>query len=179
MIKDETDTNNQPTSLRTAKELLDTISQQLQSFDVTTLSQSKVIKGDSSTTNQLALLQTAKERLDTILLGIDAAKQVGCMDEGIKQALQYQVRKILLEDIIKPYLPSKWSVLDRAMYLGYNPNRTQLIAIGKEAARLYREQHGENPPQLEEIVNGDRLVNIYSGKAIILLDTAISKVMTA
>ncbi len=138
------------------------------------------VKDDTETMERSEVLQTARERLDTILLAIDTAKQLGCMDEGIKQALKYQVRKILLEDIIKPYLPSEWSVLDRAMYLGYNPTRAQLVAIGKEAARLYREQHGDDPPQSEEVVDGQtRLVKVYSGKAVDLLDTAIRQVMAS
>lgn len=138
------------------------------------------LKDHTNTMNQSEVLKTARERLDTILLAIDTAKQLGCMDEVIKQALKYQVRKIILEDIIHPYLPSEWRVSDRAIYLEYSPTRTQLIAIGKEAARLYREQYGDEPPKSEEVVDGEtRLVKVYSGKAVDLLDTAIRKVMAS
>lgn len=154
--------------------------QQLSSSNIVKTKAQLQVKNDTDTMNQSKALRTARERLDTILLAIDTAKQLGCMDEGIKQALKYQVRKIILEDIIQPYLPSEWRVSDRAMYLAYSPNRTQLIAIGKEAARLYREQYGDDPPQSEEVVDGQsRSVKVYSGKALDLLDTAIRKVMEA
>ncbi|HEY9743939.1 MAG TPA: pentapeptide repeat-containing protein [Coleofasciculaceae cyanobacterium] len=154
--------------------------QQLSSSDTVKAKVQLQAKSDTNIMNQSKALRTARQRLDTILLAIDTAKQLGCMDEGIKQALKYQVRKILLEDIIQPYLPGEWSVSDRAMYLGYNPTRAQLVAIGKEAARLYREQHGDDPPQSEEVVDGQtRQVKVYSGKAVDLLDTVIRQVMAS
>lgn len=154
--------------------------QELSIFNTVKAKANLQAKSDRNIMNQSKALRTARERLDTILLAIDTAKQLGCMDEGIKQALKYQVRNIILEDIIQPYLPVDWSVSDRAMYLGYNPTRTQLIAIGKEAARLYREQYDEDPPQSEEVVEGQtRPVKVYSRKAVDLLDTAIRKVMDA
>lgn len=136
------------------------------------------LSDEIDTVNQVNALHLARERLDTILKAVDVANQLNCMDESMKQALKYQIRQIIWKDINQPYLPSNWRTSDRAMYLGYSPNRAQSIAIGKQAAKLYREKYNEEPPQSEQVAYGEtRLINVYSGKAVDLLDTAIRQVM--
>lgn len=130
------------------------------------------------------VLPPAKERLENIRLGLDLLYELGGADERTTLALKDIVRDILLEDKLKkPALPSggraEWPVSDRARHLGYTPNRKNLIAIGKTAARLYRLRHdGQDPPEREQFVDGTtRMVKCYGEADLDILDQAIALVM--
>jgi prophage antirepressor-like protein len=131
-----------------------------------------------------ATLPPAKERLENIRLGLDLLYELGGADERTALALKDIVRDILLEDKLKkPALPSggraEWPVSDRARHLGYNPNRKNLISIGKTAAGLYRLRHdGQDPPEREQFVDGTtRMVKCYGEADLDILDQAIALVM--
>lgn len=67
---------------------------------------------------------------------------------------------------------------DRAVVLGHRPTPAQLRRIGKEAARIYQQRHGEKPVQREQFVGGTtRMVNVYSEADVDVLDQAIAEVM--
>jgi prophage antirepressor-like protein len=129
------------------------------------------------------VLPSARERLDNIRLGMDLFYELGGLDERTQLALRDVVRDILLEDKLKkPALPgggrAEWPVSDRARHLGFKPNRTQLIRIGKGAADLYRLRHGESPPEREQYVDGTtRMVKCYGEADLDILDQAIAFVM--
>lgn len=128
-------------------------------------------------------LPSARERLENIRLGMDLFYELGGLDERTQLALRDVVRDVLLEDKLKkPALPSggraEWPVSDRARHLGFKPNRTQLIRIGKGAADLYRLRHGQNPPEREQYVDGTtRMVKCYGEADLDILDQAIALVM--
>jgi prophage antirepressor-like protein len=129
-------------------------------------------------------LPPAKERLENIRLGLDLLYELGGTDERTTLALKDIVRDILLDDKLKkPALPSggraEWPVSDRARHLGYNPQKKDLIAIGKTVARFYRLRHdGENPPEREQFVDGTtRMVKCYGESDLDILDQAITLVM--
>lgn len=131
-----------------------------------------------------ATLPPSKERLENIRLGMDLLYELGGIDERTQLGLQDLVRDILFEDKLKkPALPSggraEWPVSDRAKHLGYKPNRSDLIAIGKTAAGLYRLRHeGQNPPEREQFVDGTtRMVKCYGEADLDILDQAIALVM--
>jgi prophage antirepressor-like protein len=139
--------------------------------------------GSYSTTQNL--IPPAKERLENIRLGMDLLYELGGVDERTQLALRDIVRDVLLEDRLKkPALPgtgrSEWPVSDRARHLGFNPDRTALMKIGRTAAKLYRLAHnGEDPPQREQFVDGTtRMVKCYGEADLDILDSAISLVMT-
>lgn len=125
-----------------------------------------------------------RERLENIKLGMDLMYELGGLDERTQLALRDIVRDILLKDKLKkPALPSSgrmsWPVSDRARHLGYKPSRTDLIKIGKMAAKLYRVAHdGEDPPKREQHVDGaTRMVKQYGEDDLEILDNAIMLVM--
>lgn len=130
------------------------------------------------------LIPPARERLENIRLGMDLLYELGGIDERTQLGLRDIVRDILLDDKLKkPALPSggraEWPVSDRARHLGYRPNRTQLIKIGKMASQLYRLAHdGEGPPEREQFVDGaTRLVKCYGEADLQIVDRAIVLVM--
>lgn len=129
-------------------------------------------------------LPSDREKLDNIRLGMDLLYELGGIDERTQLALRDIVRDVLLEDKLKkPALPSggraEWPVSDRARHLGFKPNRTQLIRIGKGAADLYRLRHGENPPEREQYVDGTtRMVKCYGEADLDIIDQAIALVMS-
>jgi len=129
-------------------------------------------------------LPPAKERLENIRLGLDLLYELGGADERTTLALKDIVRDILLDDKLKkPVLPSggraEWPVSDRARHLGFNPNRTQLIRIGKTVAGLYRLRNdGNDPVTREQFVDGaTRMVKSYGEADLDILDSAIALVM--
>ena len=73
----------------------------------------------------------------------------------------------------------EWPISDRARHLGYNPNRKQLLAIGKMVAPMYRARHnGENPPKREQFVDGTtRPVNCYGTADLDIVDRGIEAIM--
>jgi prophage antirepressor-like protein len=126
----------------------------------------------------------AKERLENIRLGLDLLYELGGTDERTTLALKDIVRDILLEDKLKkPALPSggrlEWPVSDRARHLSYSPNKKNLMAIGKLAAKFYRLRHdGQDPPEREQFVDGTtRMVKCYGEADLDILDQAIALVM--
>jgi prophage antirepressor-like protein len=131
-----------------------------------------------------SLLPSARERLENIRLGMDLFYELGGLDERTQLALRDIVRDIVLEDRLKkPALPNagraEWPVSDRARHLGFKPNRTQLIRIGRGAADLYRLRHGQNPPEREQYVDGTtRMVKCYGENDLDILDQAIAFVMS-
>jgi prophage antirepressor-like protein len=134
--------------------------------------------------SSVVVLPPAREKLENIRLGMDLLYELGGIDERTQLALRDIVRDVLLEDKLKkPALPSggrlEWPVSDRAMHLGYKPNRKQLINIGKTVAKLYRLRHdGENPPEREQFVDGTtRMVKCYGENDLDILDQAIALVM--
>ncbi len=119
-----------------------------------------------------AKLSSPKERLETIQLGIDLFQRLGGCDERTE---------LLLEEKLQPALPGRVElpVSDRALVLGYRPTSTQLCQIGKQAARIYQQRHGQKPVQREQFVAGTtRMVNVYSEADVDILDQAITLVMT-
>lgn len=131
-----------------------------------------------------ALLPPVRERLENIRLGMDLLYELGGVDERTQLALRDIVRDVLLEDKLKkPSLPSggraEWPVSDRARHLGFRPDRTNLIRIGRVAADLYRLRHdGQNPPEREQYVDGaTRMVKCYGEGDLDILDQAIALVM--
>jgi hypothetical protein len=131
----------------------------------------------------IGLLPPAKERLENIRLGMDILYELGGIDQRTQLALKDVVRDILLEDKLKrpEGLGQRLTVpvSDRARALGYKPNRSHLIKIGKIAAGLYRLRHdGEEPPLREQHVDGaTRMVKSYSEDDFDILDQAIALVM--
>jgi prophage antirepressor-like protein len=129
------------------------------------------------------LLPPDKERLENIRLGMDLLYELGGIDERTQLALKDLVRDILLEDKLKKIEGTGQRltvpVSDRARTLGFRPNRSQLIKIGKIAADLYRLRHGgEDPPLREQHVDGaTRMVKSYNENDFDILDQAISLVM--
>lgn len=140
--------------------------------------------GSYSIKQQSVLPPPQKEQLENIRLGMDLLYELGGIDERTQLALKDIVRDILLEDKLKkPALPgggrAEWPVSDRARHLGYRPNRTQLINIGKTAAGLYRLRHdGQNPPEREQYVDGTtRMVKCYGEGDLDILDQSIGLIM--
>lgn len=141
--------------------------------------------GSYSLTKQspVNLLPPDKERLENIRLGMDLLYELGGIDERTQLALKDLVRDILLEDKLKKIEGSgkrlTVPVSDRARTLGFRPNRSQLIKIGKIAAELYRLRHdGEDPPLREQHVDGaTRMVKSYNEDDFDILDQAIALVM--
>ena len=129
----------------------------------------------------IAKLPSQKERLETIQLGIDLFQRLGGCDERTELLLKDHIRNILLEEKLQPALPGRveYPVSDRALVLGYRPTSTQLCQIGKQAARIYQQCHGQKPVQREQFVAGTtRMVNVYSEADVDILDQAIALVMT-
>ena len=128
----------------------------------------------------IAKLPSQKERLETIQLGIDLFQRLGGCDERTELLLKDHIRNILLEEKLQPALPGRVElpVSDRALVLGYRPTSTQLCQIGKQAARIYQQRHGQKPAQREQFVAGTtRMVNVYSEADVDILDRAIALVM--
>ncbi len=102
--------------------------------------------------NDVPALPSAKERLETIRLGMDLFSELGGCDERTQLLLKDQVRNILLADklqreptaITEASARLEYPVSDRAVTLGYRPSNRQLLQIGKQASRLYKERHGTN-----------------------------------
>lgn len=142
--------------------------------------------GSYSLTRQppVNLLPPDKERLENIRLGMDLLYELGGIDQRTQLALKDLVRDILLEDKLKKIEGSgrrlTVPVSDRARTLGFRPNRSQLIKIGKIAAELYRLRHeGEDPPLREQHVDGaTRMVKSYNEDDFDILDQAIALVMS-
>ena len=129
----------------------------------------------------IAKLPSQKERLETIQLGIDLFQRLGGCDERTELLLKDHIRNILLEEKLQPALPGRVElpVSDRALVLGYRPTSSQLCQIGKQAARIYQQRHGQKPMQREQFVAGTtRMVNVYSEADVDILDQAITLVMT-
>ncbi len=127
-----------------------------------------------------AKLSSPKERLETIQLGIDLFQRLGGCDERTELLLKDYIRNILLEEKLQPALPGRVElpVSDRALVLGYRPTSSQLCQIGKQAARIYQQRHGQKPVQREQFVAGTtRMVNVYSEADVDILDQAIALVM--
>jgi len=127
-------------------------------------------------------LPPAREQLENIRLGLDLMYELGGIDERTQLALKDIVRDILLEDKLKKPSESKGRleipVSDRARQLGYNPNRSQLLKIGKIAADFYRLRHSQEPIKREQFVDGTtRMVNCYSEDNLDILDQSIAVVM--
>ncbi len=136
--------------------------------------------------NNVPALPSAKERLETIRLGMDLFSELGGCDERTQLLLKDQVRNILLADklqsspkaINEASVRLEYPVSDRAVTLGYRPSNRQLLQIGKQASRLYKERHGTKPIQREQFVAGaTRMVNVYGFNDLDLLDQAIALVM--
>lgn len=128
-------------------------------------------------------LPPAKERLENVRLGMDILYELGGIDERTGLALRDIVRDILLEDKLKKStLPSQgraeWPISDRARHLGYNPNRSELIKIGKTAANFFRLRYNDDPVQREQYVDGTtRMVKCYGEEDLDIVDKAILIVM--
>lgn len=121
-----------------------------------------------------------RERLENIRLGLDLFQQLGGCDPRTEILLKDHIRNILVEEKLQPTLPGRveWPVSDRAVVLGHRPTPAQLRRIGKEAARIYQQRHGEKPVQREQFVGGTtRMVNVYSEADVDVLDEAIALVM--
>jgi hypothetical protein len=72
----------------------------------------------------------------------------------------------------------EWPISDRAVNLGFNPNKGQLMKIGKMAAALYRARYDQEPIKREQFVDGTtRKVNMYAHKDLAILDEAIKSIM--
>lgn len=130
----------------------------------------------------IAKLPSQKERLEIIQLGIDLFQRLGGCDERTELLLKDYIRNILLEEKLQPALPGRVElpVSDRALVLGYRPTSSQLCQIGKQAARIYQQRHGQKPVQREQFVAGTtRMVNVYSEADVDILDQAITLVMRA
>lgn len=94
--------------------------------------------------------------------------------------LKDHIRYILVGEKLQPALPGRveWPVSDRSVVLGHRPNPSQLRRIGKEAARIYQQRHGQKPVQREQFVGGTtRMVNVYSEADVDVLDEAIALVV--
>ena len=139
-----------------------------------------------SNKNDVPALPSARERLETIKLGMDLFSELGGCDQRTQLLLKDQVRNILLADklqreptaITPTQARLEYPVSDRAVSLGYRPSNRQLLQIGKQASRLYKERHGTKPIQREQFVAGaTRMVNVYSFSDVDLLDQAIFLVM--
>jgi hypothetical protein len=125
-------------------------------------------------------LPSVKERLENIRLGLDLFQELGGCDPRTEMLLKDHIRNILVAEKLQPALPGRveWPVSDRAVVLGHRPTPSQLRKIGKEAARIYQQRHGEKPVQREQFVGGTtRMVNVYSEADVDILDEAIAKVM--
>jgi len=121
-----------------------------------------------------------RERLENIRLGLDLFQELGGCDPRTQLLLKDHIRNILVEEKLQPALPGRveWPVSDRAVVLGHRPTPVQLRKIGKEAARIYQQRHGEKPVQREQFVGGTtRMVNVYSEADVDVLDQAIALVM--
>lgn len=135
-----------------------------------------------STATPSPSLPSVKERLEAIQIGIHLFQQLGGCDPRTELMLKDHIRNILLEEKRKPALPGRaeWPISDRAVVLGHRPTPAQLRKIGKEAARLYQERHGQKPVQREQFVGGaTRMVNAYSEADVDILDSVIALVMEA
>ena len=109
-------------------------------------------------------------------------QQLGGCDPRTELLLKDHIRNIVLEEKLQPALPGRveWPISDRAVVLGHRPTPAQLRHIGKEAARLYQQRHGEKPVQREQFVGGaTRMVNVYGEADVDILDEAIASVMGA
>jgi hypothetical protein len=135
---------------------------------------------EESTATPSPSLPSVRERLEVIRLGIELFEELGGCDPRTELMLKDHIRNILLEEKRKPALPGRveWPVSDRAVVLGHRPTPVQLRKIGKEAARLYQERHGQKPVQREQFVGGaTRMVNVYGEADVDLLDEAVALVM--
>lgn len=132
-------------------------------------------------TNTPALsLPSVRERLEAIELGINLFHKLGGCDPRTELLFKDHIRNIVLEEKFQPALPGRveWPISDRAVVLGHRPSPAQLRKIGKQAARLYQERHGEKPVQREQFVDGaTRMVNVYGESDVDILDEAIARVM--
>ncbi|MBW4640539.1 MAG: KilA-N domain-containing protein [Gloeocapsa sp. UFS-A4-WI-NPMV-4B04] len=125
-------------------------------------------------------IPSQRERLENIRLGLDLFQQLGGCDPRTEMLLKDHIRNILVEEKLQPTLPGRveWPVSDRAVVLGHRPTPAQLRRIGKEAARIYQQRHGEKPVQREQFVGGTtRMVNVYSEADVDVLDEAIALAM--
>ena len=132
----------------------------------------------------LSPVRVRKEKLELIQVGIDIMSQLGGIDE--RTALQFTdlTRSIVLDDVLQaPALASgeerlEWPISDRAVNLGFSPNKGQLMKIGKMAAALYRARYDQEPIKREQFVDGTtRKVNMYAHKDLAILDEAIKSIM--
>lgn len=139
-----------------------------------------------STSANPALLpvRVRKEKLELIQTGIDIISQLGGLDERDVAHFKSLTRSIVLDDVLQASaLPSgeerlEWPISDRAVVLGFNPTRGQLMKIGKVAAALYRARYGSDPIKREQFVDGaTRKVNMYAHKDLAILDQAIRSIM--
>jgi prophage antirepressor-like protein len=139
-----------------------------------------------STSGDPALLpvRVRKEKLELIQIGIDIISQLGGLDDRTELQFKDLTRSIVLDDVLQtPALPSgeerlEWPVSDRAVVLGFNPNRGQLMKIGKVVAALYRARYGSEPIKREQFVDGTtRKINMYAHKDLAILDQAIKSIM--
>lgn len=129
-------------------------------------------------------VRVRKEKLELIQTGIDIISQLGGLDERDVAHFKSLTRSIVLDDVLQASaLPSgeerlEWPISDRAVVLGFNPNKGQLMKIGKAAAALYRARYGSEPIKREQFVDGaTRKVNMYAHKDLAILDQAIKSIM--
>lgn len=129
-------------------------------------------------------VRVRKEKLEIIQTGIDIISQLGGLDERDVVHFKSLTRSIVLDDVLNtPALPSgeerlEWPISDRAVKLGFNPSKGQLMKIGKAAAVLYRARYDSDPIKREQFVDGTtRKVNMYAHKDLAILDQAIKSIM--
>lgn len=129
-------------------------------------------------------VRVRREKLELIQVGMEIISQLGGIDDRTALHFKDLARSIVLDDVLQvPALPSgeerlEWPISDRAATLGFNPNKGQLMKIGKAAAALYRARYGSEPIKREQFVDGaTRKVNMYAHKDLAILDQAIKSIM--